>query len=101
MLRIRTAADADALGSINPDSSREGSCCCARCASPLTNLCLLLPPPQPLHCHHANTTSLRRMYFTPRSTAAASCSRQSSPCACSSASPAAGATLTSCSPWSP
>ena len=43
---------------------------------------------------HAKTTSLRRMYLTPRATGSASCSRQASPWACSSARPGCGATVT-------
>lgn len=39
-----------------------------------------------------NTTSDRSTYLTPRVTVAASCSRQSSPCLCSRASPGAGVT---------
>lgn len=40
-----------------------------------------------------NTTSERNTYLTPRATATASCSKQSSPCKCSNALPASGATV--------
>lgn len=49
-----------------------------------------------MHLHfRLNTTSLRSTYLVPLATAAPSCSRQQSPCLCSSARPGAGATAAS------
>ena len=50
---------------------------------------------------YAKMTSLLRMYFTPIVTGLPSCSKQSSPCLCSSARPASGHTLATILPFFP
>ena len=58
----------------------------------------------PAHCSaelYAKMTSLLRTYFTPVVTGLPSCSRQSSPCLCSSARPASGHTLATTFPFLP
>lgn len=52
----------------------------------------VLSPLDPYKKCQENTTSERNTYLSPRVTAVASCSKQSSPCKCSSALPALGAT---------